>query len=133
MTGDTHAVSDAVFEGGSAVTCPDCGGKMDYLSEEWVKCTDCEHDYSHYYEFASAGKRHELRDPSGELVTVHVEREVEDGRLVTDGGSRPGTRTESTYLSSRKSVVRSCPNGSHVLVGDPDADCPNCGAGGDDQ
>ena len=77
-----------VFEDGSAVICPDCGGDLQYQNDVAVVCLDCETEFGHEVMPFDGWQRHYLvRPPENETVSKVIEAtDDDDAELVTDGG-----------------------------------------------
>ncbi|WP_176548354.1 hypothetical protein [Natrinema sp. CBA1119] len=88
-----------VFEDGTATTCPDCEGDLQYQNREAIVCLGCGTNYVHW----KTTTEHQLREvevETGESETVTT-APVEDHELVTDGGVSMGGTDQP---NRRKSV-----------------------------
>ncbi|RLM34086.1 MULTISPECIES: hypothetical protein [unclassified Haloarcula] len=85
--GTQTATETEHYADGSFVTCPDCGGDLNYQNQEVVLCTDCDAEFSHFY--ADNGTNELCRAPDMERVTTvydPADDQRDDEELVTDGG-----------------------------------------------
>lgn len=86
--GTSTAAETEHYADGSFVTCPDCGGDLEYQNREVVICLDCDAEYSHYY--AYDGTNELFRAPGMDRVTTVYDpaddQRDDDKELLTDGG-----------------------------------------------
>ncbi|WP_227015548.1 hypothetical protein [Haloarcula sp. JP-L23] len=88
--GTPTAAESEYYEDGSFVTCPDCGGELQYQNRAAVLCLDCEANFGHYY---SDNGRNQLLWAPGNEITASVYDPADDERderVATDGGQSPG-------------------------------------------
>jgi len=87
--GTPTATETEHYADGSFVTCPDCGGDLEYQNRELALCPDCDAEFSHYY--ADDGTNQLFRAPNMDrVVTVYDpadDQRNDSEELVTDGGS----------------------------------------------
>ncbi|KOX92802.1 hypothetical protein AMS69_10080 [Haloarcula rubripromontorii] len=86
--GTPTAAETEHYADGSFVTCPDCGGDLEYQNRELALCPDCDAEFSHYY--ADDGTNQLFRAPDMDrVVTVYDpadDQRDDSEELVTDGG-----------------------------------------------
>ncbi|GCF13219.1 hypothetical protein Harman_11540 [Haloarcula mannanilytica] len=86
--GTPTATETKHYADGSFVTCPDCGGDLQYQNREVVICPNCDAEFSHFYH--TDGTNQLFRAPDMEQVTTVYDPADDqrdgDEHLVTDGG-----------------------------------------------
>lgn len=70
-----------VFENGRAITCPDCGGDLQYQNRQSIVCLGCEQDYEHWQNASS----HHLVEVDAHTAESEIV-ESTPRKIRTDGG-----------------------------------------------
>ncbi|QCW05304.1 hypothetical protein [Natrinema pallidum] len=93
---DPEIVTDGgvtVFENGTATTCPDCGGELEYQTRVAVTCKHCDTQFDHFYS-ATEHQLCTLAEDGQSLETVATAPTDDEREVRADGPGQPEDETD---------------------------------------